>query len=265
MRIRLDKYYTPSPIAQYCVEKTKEVIGSDKITEFFEPSAGSGVFLPFICDREHNAVDIEPETPSVIRKDYLAEPFQYRKGKCVIGNPPFGARMNTAKQFYKKAVKESDYISFILPISQLRNRHSLYEFDLIHSEDLGKISFSGDRKLHCCLNIWKRPDNGLLLKRPKNDLECAYFVRNDQKKFKDFHDYDVRVAYWGNGCAGKVLKEGEYRSGEYKIKIAPEFKERCIKVLEEIDWKQELDSISMRMLQKHHIIQAFKKHIPGIH
>ena len=62
-KLHLDKYYTKPKIANYVVEKTLEIIGEENITEFVEPSAGSGVFLD-IFDK-HNfdylAYDIEPE------------------------------------------------------------------------------------------------------------------------------------------------------------------------------------------------------------
>ena len=47
-KIKNDKYYTPPDIAKYIVEKTKEIIGSENITEYIEPSAGSGVFLDYL-------------------------------------------------------------------------------------------------------------------------------------------------------------------------------------------------------------------------
>jgi len=31
-KINLDKYYTPSDLAEYCVMKTKEIIGVENIT-----------------------------------------------------------------------------------------------------------------------------------------------------------------------------------------------------------------------------------------
>ena len=47
-KIKLDKYYTSPELAKYCVEKTREIIGNDNITEYIEPSAGSGVFLDYL-------------------------------------------------------------------------------------------------------------------------------------------------------------------------------------------------------------------------
>ena len=44
-KIKNDKYYTSNELAEYCVNKTKEIIGKQNISEWLEPSAGAGVFL----------------------------------------------------------------------------------------------------------------------------------------------------------------------------------------------------------------------------
>lgn len=36
-KIQNDKYYTPPNLANYCVNKTKEIIGVNNITEYIEP------------------------------------------------------------------------------------------------------------------------------------------------------------------------------------------------------------------------------------
>lgn len=157
-RIINDKYYTPLHIARHCIEKTYELLGEESINEIIEPSAGNGSFSNQIEDC--TAYDIKPECESIVKQDYLSLDTVYKKGRLIIGNPPFGSRMNLAQKFFKKSVEIADYIAFILPISQLNNTNSLYEFDLIHSEDLGKQMYT-DRELHCCFNIYKRPKNGL--------------------------------------------------------------------------------------------------------
>ena len=88
-KIQNDKYYTSQKLAKYCVEKTKEIIGEDNITEYIEPSAGSGVFLNYL-DKPYLAYDIEPEDERIVKTDWLTVNLDYKKGRCVIGNPPFG-------------------------------------------------------------------------------------------------------------------------------------------------------------------------------
>ena len=99
-KINLDKYYTPSDLAEYCVKKTKEVIGVENITEWLEPSAGAGVFLPYL-DNNYLAFDIEPEADNIEQANYLELDLPYFKGRCVIGNPPYGRTMNLAVKFLK--------------------------------------------------------------------------------------------------------------------------------------------------------------------
>ena len=143
-KIENDKYYTDPKLASYCVNRMKEIIGEDNITEYIEPSAGAGVFLNYF-DKPFMAFDIEPEDARIIKADWRAVDIGYKPGRCVIGNPPFGNRNTLAVQFYKKAVQVGDYIGFILPISQLQNNQQMYEFDLVFSEDLGLRSIPGEK------------------------------------------------------------------------------------------------------------------------
>lgn len=260
-KIDLDKYYTPLDKAKYCIDKVYETIGENNISETIEPSAGNGSFslqVPTTCW----AYDIEPEHESIIKQDFLTLDVDYLYGRLIIGNPPFGSRMNLAQKFFKKSIELGDYVAFILPISQLWNTNSLFEFDLIHSEDLGKIKYS-DRDLHCCFNIYKRPESGLN-NRPKNKLNSVSIKRQDSKGYNTINDFDIRMCYWGNGSAGKILKEGETYSAEYKIKVNDEFRKDVIDVLSNINWFDELNCIAMLKIQQFHIINVLKKYVPNI-
>lgn len=258
-KINLDKYYTPTDTAKSCIDKVYSIIGVNNITEVIEPSAGNGSFSLQIPNSI--AYDIEPEHDSVIRQDYLDLQTDYKVGRLVIGNPPFGSRMNLAQQFFKKSIMLGDYIAFILPISQLWNTNSLFEFDLIYSEDLGKVKYS-DRNLHCCYNIYKRP-SGDLNKRPINKLSSVKIIRQDSKGYSEFEDFDIRMCYWGQS-AGKILKYGEHYSAEYKLKISNPFKQNVIDLLHNINWWDELNYIAMPKIQQFHIINVLKKYIPNI-
>lgn len=261
IKIKNDKYYTNPELAKYIVNKTKKIIREENITEYLEPSAGSGVFLDYL-DKPYLAYDIEPEDDRIIKQDFLKMDLEYKKGRCVISNPPFGDRMNTAQKFYKKSIKLGDYVVFILPISQLNNSRSLYEFDLIYSKDLGKRKYT-DRNLHCCLNIYKRPSK-CLNKRPISKLKDITIVRQDSKKYKNTK-YDVRMCYWGDGTAGKILSDDENYSGEYKIIINSKEKYDEIKTfIETFEWNKHIDGIAMKRLKQYHIIEILKKYIPNI-
>lgn len=259
-KLKNDKYYTPVNVAKHCIDKVFEIIGKEKITEIIEPSAGNGSFSLQIDDCI--AYDIEPEHESIIKQDFLTLDTPYKKGRLIIGNPPFGSRMNLAQKFYKKSVEIADYIAFILPISQLNNTNSLYQFDLIHSEDLGKQWYT-DRELHCCFNIYKRPVKGLNERRT-NRLKDVEIIRQDSKKYHSVKDYDLRIQRVGE-YMGRVIPDGESYGGEYKIVVKNKsIKNKVIKVLSDVDWQKELTFISTPYLLNAHIVDLLKREIPEI-
>lgn len=266
-KLDLDQYYTSYEDMEYCVNKAWDVIKDlgYEVSEFLEPSAGEGVFSNYLATSGLDviAIDIEPKGEDIIKADFLTYDLEYKEGRFIIGNPPYGARLNLAQKFYKRAIELGDYIAFILPISQLNNTQFLYEFDLVHSEDLGKLVFSNKKKIHCCLNVYVRPKNGLNKKIPTK-LKDITIVRQDKKGYEDI-EFDIRMCYWGDGTAGKILKEGESYSGEYKIIIHnKELKDDIINLLSTIKWKDEIDSVAMRRIKQYHIIQVLKKYIPNI-
>jgi hypothetical protein len=266
-KIRNDKYYTPPDLANYCWDKVLKVIGEESISEVIEPSVGNGAFLNHPTQMVHFAYDIEPEctsdTTTIFKANYLTVDIKYLYGRLVIGNPPYGEHMNMAQKFFKKSIQIADYIAFILPISQLNNTRSMYEFDLIYSKDLGIKQYS-DRELHCCFNIYKRPDNGELNKKPSSKLNDISIYRQDSFNY-DKRDFDIRMCYWGDGTAGKILTDTEHYSAEYKIKIHnEELKDEIIDCLIHFDWKSYLNCIAMRKIQQFHIIDVLRENIKGI-
>lgn len=262
MKIKDDAYYTPKEIALKCVKITLSHIPKGNITEVVEPSIGNGSFITSLLDIDLG-IDICPKvidkSINVVCDDFLAYNFSYKQGRLIIGNPPYGRCLNLAQKFYKKSVEIADYIGFILPISQLNNTSSMYQFDLVSSTDLGMQLYT-DRNLHCCFNLYRRPINGLNSKvnlKSKN----IKIIRQDSKNYDDA-DYDLRMCYWGDGSAGKILNNNEHYSAEYKIKILNDkFKSDIINVLSTFDWKQYLSCIAMRKIQQFHIIDVLRKNI----
>ena len=267
-KLDLDKYYTSYDDMQHCANRAWDILKNSgyEISEFLEPSAGNGVFSNYLATSGLDviAIDIEPECEDIIKADYLTYPLDYVPRRCVIGNPPFGTRLGLASKFFKKSIEICDYIVFILPISQLNNTKTFYQFDLLHSEDLGELTFSNCRKVHCCFNIYVRPENGRPNKKPNNKLKDITIVRQDSKKYNDF-DYDIRMCYWGDATAGKILSDDESYSGEYKIKINNiDIKDDIINLLHNIDWKSEINSTAMCRIKQYHIVDVLKKYIPKI-
>lgn len=263
-KIPLDKYYTSPELAKYVVDKTKEIISEENITEYIEPSAGAGVFLDYL-DKPYLAYDIEPEDNRVIKQDYLELDIEYKKGRCVIGNPPYGARNTLAVQFFKKSIEIADYIAFILPISQYKNNQQMYEFDLIYSENLGLHTYT-DRKLHCCFNVYSRPKGNKLNKKPDyklKDVEVREYRRNGS--YKKPEHYDFGMCTWGNGSCGKEIEYvGQYAQEAYVIVKNEELRDEILRVCRETDWKNLYPSISSAKLQTWKIYKHFRDTIPNI-
>jgi len=223
-KLHLDQYYTPNDVAIHCIDTAYKVIGKDNITTILEPSAGTGSFSNNIPNCE--AYDLEPKADGVIQADFLLLDIEYKQGRLVIGNPPFGSRGNLMRKFCKKSFAIADYVAFILPINQMNNVVSIYEFDLIHSEDLGEKDYSG-KKVHCCFNIYKRPVNGLNSKpNYKTEvIEVREVIKNQNpKRNKELGDfqYDIAICAWG--VIGKQCSVGQYAKTFYiKINDKPNF------------------------------------------
>ena len=73
------------------------------------------------------------------------------------------------------------------------------------------------------------------------------------------------MCYWGDGSAGKILKDDEHYSAEYKIKINNDtLKSQILDVLQNFDWKSYLSCIAMRKIQQFHIIDVLIDNVVGI-
>lgn len=263
-KIELDKYYTPKDIAKYCVEKTKEVIGLDNITEWLEPSAGNGSFLDYLDDN-YIAYDIAPEDNRVLEQDYLSLDLDYKKGRCIVGNPPFGVHNYTAVKFFKKSIQLGDYIAFILPISQLNNNMYMYEFDMIHSEDLGVNKYS-NIDIHCCFNIYKRPSKGLN-KKPNYDLKDVVLKtvnRGKSRNDKVPNEYDFSISGFGASMGKMCEYENQYCQQIYFTIHNNKIKKEILNLIINTNWKDVCKSTSSPKL-KHWIINKYiKEQIPDI-
>ena len=261
-KIENDKYYTSSELAEYVVNKTKEVIGENNITEYLEPSAGGGAFLDFL-DKPYLAYDLYPEDDRIVKQDYLTLDLEYKKGRCIIGNPPYGIKNTLSVQFYKKSITFGEYISFILPISQLNNNQQMYEFDLIYSENLGNRVYS-DREVHCCLNIYKKNNKGLNGK-PNYRLKDVEIIEVRLKN-KIVEDYDLRICAWGNGK--KIGKEVEYENQyakEFCIKIKnKQYKRQILKLFETVNWRNIYLMTNASNLLQWQVYKYIKEQIPEI-
>ena len=223
------------------------------------------MFLDYL-DKNYLAFDIEPEDKRIIKQDWLTVDLEYKKGRCIIGNPPFGRGNSLSMAFYKKSIQLADYISFISPISQYENNVQLYDFDLIYSEDLGERIYT-DRELRCCFNIYKRPINGLN-KKPNyklKDLEIIEY-RRDGRDIKIPKGYDYAMGSFGAGCVGKPINHiGQYSSECYFYIKNDKLKNTILHILKITDWVKISKGISGTCrLPQWKIYKYLKEQIPEI-
>lgn len=257
----LYKFYTPEETVNFCVGKIKKYVADD--TVFVEPSAGGGAFLSALKSNFNNRVDaydIVPEACGIQQQDFLDLNIEDYKDLdvIVIGNPPFGSRNSLSVKFFKKSIQFANVIGFILPISQLGKSSQMYEYDLVESFDLGVQNYSGTN-LHCCFNIYKRPEKGLnkQVKISVDGLECIEYRRdkNDTYKTKVKDGWFNAICSWGNGSIGN---NPEY-IGQYSMELYFYSDDDLIKsVVNSIDWKSEVSSISAKKLPKGVALQIIK-------
>jgi len=224
------------------------------------------VFLEYL-DKLYLAYDIEPEDSKIIKQDFLDLNLEYKKDRCIIGNPPYGEKNVLAVQFFKQAINMCDYISFILPISQLNNNYQMFEFDLVYSEDLGLKNYS-NRELRCCFNIYKRPDSGFNGK-PNYKLKDVIIKENRRtgQQISDMEDYDIGICSFGSGIIGRIPeRKGQYAK-EFYFKIHnQELKGKIIKLIATTDWELEVcNGISGQTnLAQWQVYKYIKEQIPEI-
>jgi len=191
--------------------------------------------------------------------------MEYKKGRVVGFNFPYGKGNYLAVQFYKKSLEFGDYICSILPISQLNNNMYMYEFDLIHSEDLNPQKYS-NVEVHCCFNIYKRNIKGYNSK-PNYDLKYVTLKgvatgasRND--KVPEIYDFSI----CGFGASiGKFCEyEGQYCQQIYFTINNDKYKDDVTNLIKNAKWK-ELYSMTATPRLKHWMINKYiKTKIDGI-
>ena len=159
-----DKYYTPQYLVKHHVKKTIEILGKENITHVIEPSAGDGAYIRALSDTFEDMdigyYDLYPEHPQITQQDYLKLRMSYKKGRLVIGNPPYGTASSLWRGFCKKSARIADYVSFISPASQYNSNYYFPQGELIYSELLNDVEYLGSKveggvphKVRTCLKL----------------------------------------------------------------------------------------------------------------
>lgn len=191
-----DKFYTKPEAAQ----KLLSLVDLSQYDLIVEPSAGSGNIslllrsvrlTPPLLIPACLAIDIEPEHPSIIRRDFLLadHPEIHQAKRClVIGNPPFGKMAGGAIAFFNRAASYESVkvIAFIVP-KTFRKASVINKLDsafLLSTEvDIPDRSFTLEGRDHavpCLIQVWHRSK----LRRtpiPTPLLDSRYrFVKEDE-------------------------------------------------------------------------------------
>lgn len=263
-KIDNDKYFTPPALAKQLIETTFDVLEKHgfEVTDIIEPSAGNGSFSnQMIC----TAYDISPESEGIIMADFLKTDIPYKQGRLCIGNPPFGHANTQSVKFFKKCVRISDYIAFIQPISQLGDNIQMYEFDLIYSIDLDKHTYS-DRVLHCCYNIYARPESGLTNPKPNPTLKDVTLIEYRRGQSSDIpQGFDYSLCTWGNGSLGKRPEYiGQYATEVYVYVKNKKYISEIVNLLEYHSIQKYVKTISAKRIGKAKLYKYLKNNIEGL-
>lgn len=241
-KIAFDKYYTPPTVARFCIDKVKELIGEENITEWVEPSAGSGSFSHQLLGCK--AYDLYPQHDYIEQQDFLELQLDYKEGRCFIGNPPFGGGAGRLiKQFYNKATEMGDYIAYIQPAS-FYNSYSIHKkFEIIYSCIL-VVDYT-NQNLKTSFTIYKRnpeKDKGYKFENTDYSFPCIKhlcFSRENDKngkkhKYPKIPPYDYSFVSYGDLL--KEAKPYQFVKTETLRITDEEFKDEIISFFKWLYW-----------------------------
>lgn len=233
-KIPFDKYYTSPRVAKWCIEKTKEIIGEENITEWFEPSAGSGSFSHQISGCR--AYDLYPQHEYIEQADFLELELEYKKGRCFIGNPPFGAMGGKIlKAFQEKCFKAGDYIAFIQPPSFYWNYSKFWKMEIVYS-CLIETEYT-NHKLWTSFTIYKRVADKSDFREKDielEDIELINLTRSNKKGHKHPKnlEYDMCLTSFGTPFL-EELKPYE-KAGQILVRVKNESRKE--EIIEFLRW-----------------------------
>lgn len=216
-----DKFYTKTEVAKRCVDFLSTYVNLNKEI-CLEPSAGDGVFLPYLP--KYEAYDLYPEGEGIKKQDFLT--FTSDMTTFVtIGNPPFGSRSKLAVAFFNKAAQYSNIIAFIVPVSFMKwnvQKELDKNFHLIDYFYLDPNSFldrDRDFAVRTVFQIWSKGD---YIKKPDLRLQKAPPTRHD-----DFDIWQYNATARSFSVVDEPWTIATYRQGyhDYNQLFFPQAKE----------------------------------------
>jgi hypothetical protein len=272
----LDKFYTVPTYSKKCIDKVFELYKNNKNDLLIvEPSAGNGSFFCQIPTTHTNKIgmDISPEHPDIIRKDF----FEYIPSTCtsttalrkiiVIGNPPFGRVSSLAIKFFNHAAQWADVIAFIIPrtFRRISVQNKLdYNFRLIYDEEVPTkpCCFTPPMMVKCCFQIWEKTENRrakIELPTTHSDWEFLAFGPLDisgQPTPPSTADFALR-AYGGN--IGEIKTEGldELRPKSWHWIKSNINKAELIRRLSSLDYSNSQNTARQNSMGKGELVSAY--------
>ncbi len=224
-----DKYFTPDWLVKKQIKKTIEIVGEDNISDIVEPSAGDGAYIKFLSERFKDKdiyyYDLYPEHPEITQQDFLRLRKSYKKGRLIIGNPPYGQSSNLWRAFCKKSSEMGDYISFISPASQYNCNYYFKEGELVYSELLDDVEYRGSEehggvaaKVRTCLNIYKVFDRDETVDPRDAMIEQDISITG----YKEGVHIDYNIIRWGDAGAYIDLGDKRMRQNSFILTILNE-------------------------------------------
>ena len=233
---RRDKFYTSEAVAMSCIQRIIRALPCTRDYLWVEPSAGSGSFLHNLPPSfERVGLDLEPNAPDILERDYLLWTPPPHARIVVFGNPPFGRQSSLAKAFIAKSCEFAQIIAFILPKSF--TKPSMFgaftsKFHLIQSTDLAKSAFlinGSPYDVPCVFQIWKKEN---VDRAPDAKVRPSGF-----EYVKSADAYHIALRRVG-GLAGRCYKRdgGEFSAqSHYFIRWHPEALDYSDRIVDRIN------------------------------
>lgn len=254
----LDKFYTKPAVARACVAH----LDLSRYARAIEPSAGAGAFLSPLREAtnlEVLALDIAPEAPGIIARDWFAYDELATTPTLVVGNPPFGQQSSLAVRFVNHAFDlGAETVAFILPrgfrkASVQRRLHPLARLVLDVALDPSSFELDGcDYDLPAVFQVFERAAAPRRLVRPATTSPHLVFTRADEP-----HDFAVRRV---GGRAGHAFVDDGTASPQsnYFVRLAvPQSVEEIIDLVNGIDFSVADDGTGPRTLAKSEFVALF--------
>jgi hypothetical protein len=214
--VGLDKFYTIPIVSEKCINTIGTKYDWKLWDLVVEPSAGNGSFLSKIPTPKKIGIDIAPEHPDILKKDFFEYTPQEVTNILVVGNPPFGKVSSLAVKFFNHSAKWCSVIAFIIPKTfrriSIQNRLDR-KFHLVHDEEIPTVpcSFNPPMQVKCCFQIWeKRVEDRDIVKLTTKHSDwdfISYGPNDNQGQPTPPKDADFVILAYGGKC-GSIVKTG---------------------------------------------------------